>query len=119
MYGLKPQNLEYLTSALHRAELIQICVGQWDLQFNFHPSGNVSVWALCELFNASGEIVEVWPRENNLQSFRFLDLLGSAVTEIAIDTPKSFKMVFSNGYVLRIVDDSESYESFSVENLFV
>ena len=117
MYGLKPNDIAYLKSVLHQATLQQVCVGQWDLQFHFHPSGNVSVWAKCELINEAGEVIEAWPREDKSRSFRFLDLLGSAVMEITIDTQKSFKLVFGNGHTLRVVDDSEHYESFSVGDL--
>src|SRR5690349_17664201 len=117
MYGLKPSDIAYLKSVLHQATLTQVCVGQSDLQFHFHPSGNVSVWAKCELINDAGEVIEFWPKEDESRSFRFLDLLGSAVMEITIDTQKSFRLRFDNGQTLRVVDDSEHYESFSVGDL--
>jgi Family of unknown function (DUF6188) len=117
MYGLKPDDIAYLKSTLDQATLQQICVGEYDLQFHFHPNGNVSIWAKCELINEVGEVIEVWPSEDKSRSFRFLELLGSAVIDIAIDTQKSFRLVFGNGNTLRVIDDSEQYESFSVGNL--
>src|SRR6187401_2623574 len=119
MYGLKPDDITHLQSTLHQATLRQVCVGQFDLQFHFHPSGNVTVEGRCELINANGEFVECWQRGTRSQSFRILDLLGSVVAEVAIDTPKSFSLVFENGQVLRVIDDSEHYESFSVGELIV
>jgi len=119
MYGLKPDDIVFLKGTLLRAELIQVCVGQSDLQFRFEPTENVSVWGRCELINEAGEVAEVWPKENKSQSFLFLDLLGSTVTDVAIDTPKSLSLVFSSGLTLRVVDDSECFESFSVGNLIV
>jgi hypothetical protein len=41
------------------------------------------------------------------------------VVDVAIDTPRSFILRFENGLVLRMVDNSEHYESFSVGNLYV
>ncbi len=117
MYGLKPDDIAYLKSTLSQATLQQICVGEHELQFHFHPSGNISVWANCELINDAGEVIEVWPSEDMSRSFRFLELLGSPVIEITIDTQRSFRLVFGNRHTLRVVGDSENYESFSVGNL--
>ena len=40
MYGV-PADLDL--AFLHGAELIQVCLGQYQLQFHFHPAGSISV----------------------------------------------------------------------------
>jgi hypothetical protein len=51
--------------------------------------------------------------------FRFPEILMSPVTDVLIDSPKSFVMTFANGLGLRLVDCSDEYESFSVGSLYV
>lgn len=118
MYGLKPADIAHL-SHLRHAEVVQVCVGQYDLQFNFHPNGNVSVQGRCELLDNAEQVIDVWENGRRSSIFRFFELLGQSVIEVAIDSPKSFNLLFSNGLLLRVVDDSEQYETFSVGGLYV
>jgi len=118
MYGLKPTDIDAL-KPLMKAGITQICVGPHDIQFNFDPSGNVSVWGRCELLDSSGQVIEVWEDSMRPGSFRFPELLMTPVSDVVIDTPKSFILTFANGMALRVVDNSEQYESFSVGNLHV
>jgi len=118
MYGLKLTDIDALTH-LRRAEVTQICVGPHDIQFNFHPHGNVSVQGRCELLDAMGQVIEVLDGSTRSGMFRFSELLKSPVSEVAIDFPKSFVLTFENGMGLQVVDNSKQYESFSVGNLYV
>lgn len=118
MYGLKPTDIEHLTH-LRSAEITQICVGPHDIQFNFHPRGNVSVQGRCELLDGSGTVVDAWEESTHSGAFRFPEILMTPVTGISIDTPKSFVLKFANQMSLRVVDNSEQYESFSVGGMYV
>jgi hypothetical protein len=118
MYGLKPNDIDALKPLL-KAEITQICVGPYDIQFNFHPSGNVSVEGRCELVDSTGRVIEIWEDSTRSGTFRFPELLMTPVSNVVIDTPKSFILTFANGMALRVVDNSEQYESFSVGNLHV
>jgi hypothetical protein len=118
MYGLKPTDIDALTP-LRKAEITQICVGPHDIQFNFHPRGNVSVQGRCELIDSAGQVVEVWEESTRSGMFRFPELLMTPVMDVVIDSPKSFVLTFENGMALRVVDNSEQYESFSVGSLYV
>jgi hypothetical protein len=118
MYGLKPTDIDRL-SQLRGKEITQICIGPHDLQFNFHPKGNVSVWGRCELLNATGDVLDAWEDDTHSGVFRFPEILKVSVSEVAIDSPKSFVLKFANGLGLRLVDNSEQYESFSVGDLYV
>jgi len=118
MYGLKPTDIDALKPLLG-AEITQICVGPADIQFNFHPRGNVSVQGRCELIERSGEVIDVWEESSRPGLFRFPELLMSPVSEVRIDSPKSFVLSFENSLALRVIDNSEQYESFSVGDLCV
>lgn len=118
MYGLKPEDITHL-SHLQDAEIIQVCVGQADLQFHFTSNGNVSVQGRCELLDNADQVIDVWEPGTRSAMFLFLDLLGQSVTGVAIDSPKSFKFLFAKGHSLRVINVSEQYESFSVGNLYV
>ena len=118
MYGLKPTDIHHLAQ-LRGKEITQICIGPHDLQFNFHPQGNVSVWGRCELLNAAGELLDAWEDDTHSGVFRFPEVLMVAVSEVEIDSPQSFLLKFANGLCLRLVDNSQQYESFSVGNLCV
>jgi len=118
MYGLKPEDLAHLRT-LEGKEITQICVGQYDLQFNFHPDGNISVWGRCEMLDESDTIVDVWKQDERSKVFRFFELLGQPVIKVEIDSSKSFVALFKNHQKLRVIDDSDQYESFSFDNLYV
>jgi hypothetical protein len=118
MYGLKPTDIDLLTH-LRGAEVTQICLGPHDIQFNFHPQGNVSIQGRCELIDEKGTVVEVWEDSTRPGMFRFPEILMTPITEITIDSPKSFMLLFQNQMSLRVIDNSEQYESFSVGNLYV
>ena len=118
VYGLNPADITHL-SHLQHSKVIQIGVGEYDLQFQFHPSGNISVEGRCEMLDNAAQVIDVWENGTRSAVFRFLELLGQTVIEVTIDSPKSFKLLFSNGQSLRVVDNSEQYESFSVGGLFV
>src|SRR5262249_40154229 len=118
MYGVKPDHLKYLAH-LRGATVVQVCVGQFDLQFNFHPAGNLSIGGRCELVENSGAIVDFWDSGKRSPGFRFLELLGEMISEVVIDSPKTVDLAFSNGRHLRLIDNSEQYESFSIGSLIV
>ena len=118
MYGLKPDDIQHL-APLKDAVLIQICVGEHQLLFHFQPERTVSIESCCELLNESGALIDAWEGGKRSDRFQFLELLGRTAMEVVIDSPKSFKLRFSGGRSLRVIDNSEQFESFSVDGLFV
>jgi hypothetical protein len=118
MYGVQPDNITAF-SKLNGGEIIQICIGSHDLQFNFTPNGNVSVWGRCELIDPNGRVRDDWQDGRRSQTFRFLELLGSIVTEITIEMPNSVKLKFDSRWYLRLIDCSDKYESFSINGFVV
>jgi hypothetical protein len=118
MHGIKPEDIQHLLP-LCGTTLTQICVGEYQIIFHFHPAGSISVEGHCELLEPTRTVVDSWDRGARSENFRFCDLLRQSVIDISIDSPKSFVATFSNSWRLRVVDDSEQYESFSVGGLFV
>ena len=55
MYGF-PADLNL--AFLHGAELIQVCLGQHQLQFHFHPTGSISVTSAWKLREAAGAVID-------------------------------------------------------------
>jgi hypothetical protein len=53
MYGV-PTDLDL--SFLHGALLIQVCLGQHQVQFHFHPTGSIAVEGGWELRDAAGGV---------------------------------------------------------------
>lgn len=119
MYGV-PADLDL--SHLENSVLIQLCIGQYQTQFHFHPSSSISVEGKWELRDASGTLVDGTERnllrEGAIHAHR---LLGKRVSGASLDAPRSFSLCFEGGDVLTIYDDSTEYESFTIQpgNIFV
>ena len=118
MYGLKLEDISKLNQ-LCNCQLFELGVGEYVLQFRFEPQGNISVESHCELIDSVGKILDSWSRGKRSSNFLFVDLVGQTIRSFEIDTPKSFIATFSDGKKLRVLDDSEQYESFAVNDLVV
>ena len=118
MRGLKPEDIKHLLP-LRDAQIIQIGVGEYQVNFDLHKGGTIAVEGRCELIDPSGKLVDAWDRGTRSREFRFLDLLGRVITDVAIDTQKSFVVTLDDSSRLRIVDNSDQYESFAVGGMYV
>ena len=120
MYGLKQEDMQHLCR-LCGAQLVQIAVGEYQIHFNMSPnsSGGITVGGRCEMLDPSDRVVDVWDAGQRSKEFRFFDLIGRTVEQVAIDSERSFVAAFENGFKLRFVDNSDQYESFSVGGLYV
>ena len=94
--------------------LTQICIGEHQLQFHFHDAGSISVEGGWELADSSGQILDRWLEHKERGAYRLHLLLGHAVSHFSVSPPLSFKLHFTSGHDLTVFDDSERYESFSV-----
>jgi hypothetical protein len=119
MHGV-PQNLDL--SAFLGAELIQVAIGCHDLQLHFFPEDRrISVWGHWELLDSTGTMIDKAQENPSRDSYKIHRLLGQAVTALTVDAPKSFTLTFDNGMNMTVYDDSDQYESFSIQpgNIFV
>lgn len=67
----------------------------------------------------AGGVVDAWDRGRRSETFKFLDLIGKKIVDVAIESQKAFVAIFADGYRLRVIDNSDQNESFSVGSLFV
>src|SRR5438270_12824182 len=103
MYGVSP-DLDLLQ--FEGAVLIQLCVGQFQLQFHFHPSVEISVEGKWELRDRAGSLIDGLERGAKGNALYAHRLLGEKVDSFSLDAPHSFSLWFESGYVLTIFDDS-------------
>jgi len=103
------------------AELIQICIGEFQFQFHFHPTGSISVEGKWELRDSAGLLIDgaelSKPNESysRRETFYVHVLLGKSVKSHSVHPPNSFSLRFDSGHTLIIFDDSSQYESFSIQ----
>jgi hypothetical protein len=118
MYGV-PGDLDL--SFLHGTVLIQVCLGQYQLQFHFHPVGSILVESGWELRDAAGTRIDGHHEGPERPPYQLHRLLGCRVVGSEVSAPGWFALVFEGGEVLRVFDDSAQYESFSIQpgNIFV
>ena len=120
MYGV-PRDLDL--SRFIGATLIQVCLGEFQVQFHFHAAGGVGSHRMLhidverrwELRDESDRIVDRAEPNSDRHASRLHRLLGRAVTETVVDAPCSFALRFASGEELRVFDDSDQYESFSIQ----
>jgi hypothetical protein len=94
--------------------LTQICVGEHQVQFHFQDAGFISVEGGWELANSTGHLLDRSLEHREREAYRVHLLLGHAVSHFSVSPPQSFTLHFTSGHSLTVFDDSERYESFSV-----
>ncbi len=112
MYGVPP-NLDL--SRFKGAVLIQLCVGEFQLQFHFQPRASVDVEGKWELRDENGSLIDGTQRGGKTDALYAHRLLGKKVESWSLDPPNSFSLRFESGHVLTVFDDSREYESFSIQ----
>jgi hypothetical protein len=117
MYGVPEDlNLQFL----HGAELIQLGIGRYHVQFVFHTEANISVEGEWVLYAAdSSELDRSRPPPRH-EAFQLHRLLGQRVVGNSVSSPNWFDLRFEQGELLRVLDSSKEYESFSIQpgNIF-
>lgn len=118
MYGV-PAALDL--AFLRGAELIQVCLGAHQLQFHFHPVGDISVQSGWELLDARGARIDGAPIRTDGAPYRLHMLLGRTVVVCEVRAPEWFSITFDCRNTLRVFDDDPNYECFSIQpgNVFV
>jgi hypothetical protein len=118
MYGV-PADLDL--TFLHGATLIQVCIGQYEVQLHFHPVGSISIEGRWELLDAPGLRIDGSANGSKTATSHLQRLLGEQIVASEVRAPLWFALQFSGGEVLRVYDDSAEYESFSIHpvNVFV
>ena len=115
------------------ARLIQVCLGGWDLQFHFQQQlegdahnrmRDLSVEGKWEFRSSDGDLID----EGDLRDgpsrtapLQFQQVISQTVSGWSIHAPDWIELELSNGVTIRVYDDPDGYESFSIQpgNIFI
>ena len=111
MYGV-PADLDL--AFLRGAELVQVCLGSFQVQFHFHPTGSILVGGGWELVDGAGERLDQSYDTPARPPYQLHRLIGRVVAGIEVSAPAWFALRFDDGTVLRVFDDMEGHESFQI-----
>ena len=112
MYGV-PTNLDL--QRFVGAMLIQVALGEFQVQFRFHPEGEIAVEGHWELRDQSGYLVDQAQPTHEREGYRVHRVIGRKVVASLVDAPTSITLKFDSGHRLQIFDSSREYESFSIQ----
>src|SRR5438874_2055711 len=108
-------------SFLRGAELIQVCLGMWQVQFHFVPTASIVVEGEWELADEAGRVIDRSSDTVREQPFHLHLLLQRIILGVEVSAPLSLALRFTGGLVLRVFVRSDGSESFSIQpgNIFV
>jgi len=94
-------------------------MGQYQLQFHFHPVASISVEGGWELRDAAGVRIDGRHDGAERPPYQLHRLLGRRVIGSEVSAPESCALRFEGGEVLRLFDDLPQYESFQIGGIIV
>jgi len=116
MYGV-PESLDL--RGLQGARLYQVTWREHSVEFVFY-SVQVPLWTInveggWELRDGSGVIIDRSMENSDRRAFYAGLNIGKAIVDTRLNPPQWFELEFDDGTVLRVLDDSTEYESFSIQ----
>jgi len=109
-------NLREDCSFLYNQYVQQICFGLYDLQLRFHePTTSISTGSEVIYYPKNGD-AQKWNGTNGRDSFSMNNILEIPVIGAFLDKTESLNIYFENGDKIKIVADSDGYESYIVHN---
>lgn len=118
MHGV-PADLDL--SPFEGLTLTNIGLGPHDLRLAFtnypDPDRHLSIEATWELRGTDDEIIDRADDAYGLRDtpLHFHRIIGQEVTSSLVSAPDWIELGFGNGVRLRVYDDSEHYESFTIQ----
>ena len=97
------------------ATLIRVGLGAFQIQFQFHPEGEIAVEGRWELRDQTGRLVDQAEPTGDRDAYRVHQLLAARVIGARVDAPKSIALQFDSGHRLEVFDSSQEYESFTIQ----
>lgn len=108
MYGFNDPKL--LSWPVGR-EIVQVGVGRHEVNFNFHPNGNIMVGGPWELLDPAGNVIDRSMAQADRKESKLHLLIGPVVTGVTVESAMCMTITFANGYMLRLTDDDPRYEA--------
>jgi len=112
MYGVPP---DLPLDRFVGRECSLIGIGRFEIRFLFPDAGDIYVQGGWEIRDGSGGIVDRSLEHAARNCYRAHVILDSPVQRFVVEPPSSFTLYFENGFSLTIFDDSEQFESFSIQ----
>lgn len=111
MYGL-PDN--FALDSFREATLIQVCLGQYQVQLRFDQNRGVSIETRYTVHDASGEQQEFVDVTDGAAALAAL--LGSRIDRATGTTDGTLTLMFVTGAKVIVYDDSDQYESYQIND---
>jgi hypothetical protein len=96
-------------------ECTLIGVGRFEIRFMFPTTGDICIYGDWEVAEATGSVVDRNQEHSTRVCYFVHKVIDSPVLRYTINAPTSFTLHFENGYSLTVFDNSERYESFSIQ----
>jgi hypothetical protein len=95
-------------------EFNQVALGRYQTQFHCAGAGRIFVEGRWELRTAAGEIVDAKADHYARDAYRLHKIIDVRISGFEVDPPRSFTIIFQDGYRLSVFDDDPQYEAFSI-----
>lgn len=112
MYGIPP---DLPLDRFVGRECSLIGIGRFEIRFLFPDAGDICVYGGWEIRDGSGGVIDRSRDHADRDFHRVHAVLDSPVQRFVINPSASFTLYFENGHSLTVFDDSNQFESFSIE----
>ena len=106
-------NAELNIEGLVDAELQQICIGKFDLQFRFSSGTMIVVQSNVQL-RRDVTVLASWTENSGWDRVEFHTLLNVKVKSYGVLNENCLRIEFQNALLLDLTDRSEQYESMQI-----
>ena len=100
-------------SVIIGADLNQIALGRYDVQFNFDAKSTICLQSRAVVLQEGVEVA-TWNEENNWSSLAFQDLLNQSVLSYSVLNDQLLEIQFTNSFALQLYDSSDQFESMQI-----
>ena len=95
------------------SEIQQVCVGRYDVQFNFGSGRRICVQGDVEILSNS-DIVAKWDEEHGWSSTAFFSLLNVPIEGFSIPHDRLLVITLTGCLSLNLHDSSDQYECMQI-----
>lgn len=96
-------------------DLESIVLCRYQIGFEFDGGSRITATTAWELRDPSGALLDSAQDHNQRKVYRVHEIIGILVSSFTIDAPRSFTLIFASGHRLIVSDDSDHYESCTIE----